>query len=170
MRTVIHWIVDLVVMVSIAWFAVYGLFNQVIVSGHSMAPALEVGDMCLVNRLSYDIGKPKRFDIVLFEREDSGQQNIKRVIGLPGETVQIVSNSIYINNRRLYDESAVSITNAGIAENPVVLQKDEYFLMGDNESSSEDSRFANIGNVKRQNIRGKLWFKLRPLSGLGFLN
>ena len=170
MRTVIHWIVDLAVMVCIAWFAVYSFFNQVIISGHSMAPVLEVGDMCLVNRLCYDVGKPQRFDIVVFERADSGQHNIKRIIGLPGETVQIVSNSVYINNHRLYDENAVTITNAGIAENPVVLAKDEYFLIGDNEASSEDSRFANIGNVKRKNIRGRLWFKLRPLSGLGFLH
>ena len=155
------------VLISLAWFIVYAFCGQTIISGQSMSPVLSSGDMCLVNRLSYDLGKPDRYDIVLFEREN-GQQNVKRIIGLPGETVQIVSDSVYINNHKLDDPRLEGyITLPGIAENPIVLQKDEYFLMGDNADSSEDSRFASIGNVKRSSIKGKLWFRLKPFNTIG---
>ena len=169
LRTVVHWIVDIACVVSFAWFIVFGYLNQTIINGHSMLPALEANDMCLVDRISYSIGSPKRYDIVVFTREDSGQPNVKRIIGLPGETVQIISGSVYINGTRLADESLGHISLSGIAENPVVLQDDEYFLLGDNADSSEDSRFANIGNVKRDSIQGKVWFRIRPLEDMGFI-
>ena len=169
LRTIVHWIVDIAVVISFAWFLVFGYLNQTIVTGHSMSPTLEADDMCLVDRVAYSVGDPRRFDIVLFEREDTGQFNIKRVIGLPGETVQIMNGMVYINGEALSDPRVGHISLAGIAENPVVLQEGEYFLIGDNADSSEDSRFANIGNVKRGNIQGKIWFRIRPLDGLGFI-
>lgn len=170
LRTVIHWIVDLIVVASFAWFLVFSFLNQTIISGHSMSPTLQADDMCLVNRLVYDLGDPKRFDVVMFERSDMTQYNVKRVIGLPGETVQIVSGSVYINNRKLDDPRIGNISLPGIAENPVELQEGEYFLLGDNADSSEDSRFTNIGNVKREQIKGKLWFRLKPLRELGLIH
>ena len=169
LRTVVHWIVDIAVVISFAWFLVFGYLNQTIVNGHSMMPTLEAGDMCLVDRISYSVGDPKRYDVVVFIREDSGQPNIKRVIGLPGETIQIISGMVYINGERLEDERLDHISLSGIAENPVVLQEDEYFLIGDNADSSEDSRFSNIGNVRRDNIRGKIWFRISPFEDIGFI-
>lgn len=170
LRSVIHWIVDLVVVAAFAWFLVFGFLNQTIVSGHSMSPTLEADDMCLIDRLSYDLGSPQRFDVVVFERADSGQRNVKRVIGLPGETVQIVQGAVYINNHRLEDDRIGTISLPGIAENPVELQKDEYFLLGDNADSSEDSRFTNIGNVRRNRIKGKLWLRIKPLRRFGLIH
>lgn len=167
LRNIVHWIVDIVVVIALALFLVYGFLGQVMVSGHSMLPALNAEDMCLVNRLCYDVGSPKRFDIVVFERSDTKQQNIKRVIGLPGETIQIVAGAVYVNNYRLEDERIGTISLPGIAENPVELQEGEYFLLGDNADSSEDSRFANIGNVRREAIRGKVWFRLKPFQSFG---
>ena len=114
------------------------------------------------SRLSYDLGSPKRFDVVVFEREDK-KPNVKRVIGLPGETVQIKNGQIYIDDKPLEaDKGLGQVSLAGLAENPVVLDEDEYFLLGDNRDSSEDSRFVKIGNVKRRQIRGKVWLRLIP--------
>lgn len=169
LRNIIHWIVDIIVVIALALFLVYGFLGQVIISGHSMAPSLNAEDMCLVNRICYDLGDPKRFDIVVFERSDTGQQNIKRVIGLPGDRIQIVSGAVYVNNFRLEDERIGTVSLPGIAENPVELSEGEYFLLGDNADSSEDSRFANIGNVKREMIKGRVWFRLKPFRSIGFV-
>ncbi|MBQ9421829.1 MAG: signal peptidase I [Lachnospiraceae bacterium] len=170
LRSVIRGIVYVVVLISLAWFLVYAFMGQTIINGQSMSPLLNAEDVCLVDRLKYDLGRPDRFDIVLFERADSEKLNVKRVIGLPGDNVQIVNGLIYINGERLEDERIGSISLAGIAENVVELGKDEYFVLGDNADSSEDSRFANIGNVQRKSIKGKLWLKIRPVSEVGLLN
>ena len=137
------------------------------VSGNSMSPLLNADDVVLVNQLSYDLGKPDRFDVVVFRRED-GKANIKRIIGLPGETVQIRGGQVYINGEVLPDERELgTVSLAGLAENPITLGEDEYFLLGDNQNSSEDSRFSNVGNVKEDQILGKVWFRIFPAINMG---
>lgn len=163
LRRVMRWIVDIVVMVSLAWFVVYGFGTQIRIAGQSMAPQLCSDNVVLMDRLCYDLGHPARFDVVVFEREDH-KSNVKRVIGLPGEVVQIIDGFIYIDGEKLEAENNLSrVVLAGIAENPVTLGEDEYFLLGDNRDGSEDSRFANIGNVKRNQIQGRIWLRLIPL-------
>ena len=166
LRQVIKWIVDIIVVISMAWFAVYGFGTQVRIVGQSMMPELKEEDVVLMNRLVYDFGDPDRFDVVVFDREDR-KSNVKRVIGLSGETVQIKSGYLYIDGVRLEAEDNLDqVALAGLAENPVTLGEDEYFLLGDNRDGSEDSRFANIGNVKRKQIQGKIWLRLMPLIDL----
>ena len=161
-RRMIVWLVDIIVVISLAWFVVYGFGTQIRITGQSMTPELRSEDVVLMNRLSYDLGSPKRFDVVVFERDDK-KPNVKRVIGLPGETVQIKNGQIYIDDKPLEaDKGLDQVSLAGLAENPVVLEEDEYFLLGDNRDSSEDSRFVKIGNVKRRQIRGKVWLRLIP--------
>ena len=169
LRKSIRIVTDIIVVVSIAWFIVYSFLNQTIVSGNSMSPSLEADEMCLVNRLSYDLGKPERYDIILFERNDTGKTNIKRIIGLPGETVRISGGIIYINGEALKDDRIGDVSLGGIAENGIELADDEYFVIGDNSNSSEDSRFSNIGNVNKSAIKGKLWLRIRPFSKFGGL-
>ena len=149
------------------WNVLFG--SRIEMNGSSMKPVLESGDVVLMNRLSYDIGKPNRLDVVVFERE--GQQpGIKRIIGLPGETVQIKNGSIYINGELLKAQDGLGeATIAGAAEYPVELGEDEYFLLGDNRESSEDSRFSGIGNIKRENLIGRVWLRFQPFSRLGFV-
>ncbi len=167
LQKAVCWIVDIVVVIALAWFVVRSFGGQVRIIGQSMTPCLSGGDMVLMDRLAYDLGDPRRFDIVVFSRGDR-KDNVKRVIGLPGETVQITGGSIYIDGERLEtDGSMDSVSLAGLAEDPVLLEKDEYFLMGDNQDSSDDSRFANVGNVKRSQISGKVWFRVLPLMGIG---
>ena len=161
--------VNMVVVLACAWFLVYGFCGQVQVSGNSMQPLLDAGDVVLVNRLIYDVGKPERFDIVVFEREDN-KKNVKRVIGLPGETIQIKGGFVFIDGECLNAENGLEqVSLAGRAENPVQLAEDEYFLLGDNRDSSEDSRFSNIGNVKEEQIQGKVWFRILPLLNIDFI-
>ncbi len=169
LRRVIGWVVDIVVVISLAWFVAYSFGAQVPISGQSMMPGLEGDDVVLMDRLTYDFTDPARFDIVVFEREDR-KANVKRVIGLPGEVVQIIDGYIYIDGERLEADSGLDrAVLAGLAENPVTLGEDEYFLLGDNRDGSEDSRFANIGNVNRKQIQGKIWMRLLPLIHIGLV-
>ena len=95
---------------------------------------------------------------------------MKRVIGLPGETVQIIGGRIYIDGAALESEEGLGeVSLAGRADSPILLGEDEYFLLGDNRDSSEDSRFANVGNVKKEQIQGKVWMRILPILKLDFL-
>lgn len=166
LRRAIHWAADVVLVIAVSWFLVYGFCQQVRISGNSMQPLLDPGDVVLVNRLAYDLAAPSRFDVVVFEREDH-QKNVKRVVGLPGETVQIRGGVLYIDNQPLEGEEGLEqVSIAGLAELPIHLGEDEYFLLGDNRDSSEDSRFSNIGNVKREQIKGRVWLRILPVLNL----
>ena len=170
LQTIISWIVDIIVAIAFAIFCVYAVGSRVDVTGNSMSPTLNSGDVVLMNRLSYDLGNPKRFDIAVFSDGDTGKWNIKRIIGLPGETVQIKNNQVYIDGKPLEaDDAYVSVSIAGAAEYPIELGEDEYFLLGDNRDSSEDSRFAGIGNVKTSQLIGKVWLKFQPISEIGLI-
>ena len=106
LQTIISWIVDIIVAIAFAIFCVYAVGSRVDVTGNSMSPTLNSGDVVLMNRLSYDLGKPKRFDIAVFSDGDTGKWNIKRIIGLPGETVQIKNNQVYIDGKPLEADDA----------------------------------------------------------------
>lgn len=163
LRQAVKWIVDIVVVIAFAWFLVYAYGTQVAIAGHSMLPVLTSGDVVFMDRLVYDFRTPGRFDVVVFEREDQ-KMNTKRIIGLPGETLQIKDGEVYIDGERLKQpEGLGAVSLSGLAEKPVLLAEDEYFLLGDNRDSSEDSRFSNIGNVKRTQIQGKVWFRIQPV-------
>ena len=158
LRRIVSWVTDVIVVIAIACFTVYAFGTQIPISGSSMQPALETEDVVLVNRLVYDFQSPDRFDVVVFRRED-GKWNVKRVIGLPGETVQIKDGAIYIDSKEhVEDIYTFEIETPGIAEDAVKLGEGEYFVMGDNHTSSDDSRMADVGNVKREDIYGKVWF------------
>ena len=96
--------------------------------------------------------------------------HVKRVIGLPGETVQIKDGLILINGETYMEKKDFpKISNPGLAETQVTLGKNEYFVLGDNRNNSEDSRFASVGNVKKGQIKGKVWLRIRPLRHFGLI-
>ena len=168
-QTLVNWVVDLVVVIAFACYLVYSVGSRVEVSGSSMNPVLNSGDVVLINRIVYDLGMPSRYDIAVFEKENSSL-NMKRIIGLPGETVQIKDNLVYINGKPLdADDALGQATIAGTAEFPIDLGEDEYFLLGDNRESSEDSRFSGIGTIKREQLTGKVWFKFQPIDEFGLI-
>lgn len=149
--------------VLLAFVIVFLVGMKISVIGVSMEPTLHNGQEVLVNRFVYKLFAPGRGDIVVFL--PNGNQNshyyLKRVVGLPGEHVQIVGGYVYINGVPLEeDEVYDKISDPGIAENEIVLGNDEYFVLGDNRNNSEDSRSGNIGPVNRDTITGKAWFHL----------
>ncbi len=169
---VVNWTVQIAITCMIAFVLVWFFGQRVSNAGDSMKPVLQNGDVVLVNRLIYNASKPKRGDIIAFK--PNGNENthysIKRVVGLPGETVQIKDGCVYINGTETLEHIfAEDIEEAGIAEEPVILDGTEYFVLGDNHLSSDDSRMADIGNVKRSEIYGKVWFVASFGSDFGFV-
>ena len=142
-----------------------------VVSGDSMYDTLSDKDVVMINRLTYSFSSPKRFDIVVFPDSDSlGGDIVKRIVGLPGETVRIDDEgNIYINERLLNEHYGIeTIKDPGLASGRgITLSSDEYFVLGDNRNNSMDSRFAQIRNVKRSRIKGKVFFRILPLSSFG---
>lgn len=140
------------------------------VVGISMEPTLIDGDSLLVDKVTYRFSNPKRFDIVIFPYQYGNKQYfIKRVIGLPGETVQIDSEGhIYINGVVLEENyGAEVITDPGRASDPIVLGDDEYFVMGDNRNHSMDSREPSVGDIKKEDIMGKAFIRVWPFDSFG---
>ncbi len=148
-------------------------FQRTVVEGASMQPTLSSGDNVLVNKFSYYFAEPERYDIIVFAYDKGNNvYYIKRIIGLPGETVQIIGGYVYINGEILEDDvyGLEPIISAGIAAQPITLGDGEYFVLGDNRNESSDSRVADVGIVYRNQIEGKAWLRIWPLESIGLLN
>lgn len=161
------------VAVFLAFVLVFSVGMKISMVGVSMEPALYNGQEVLVNRFIYKITSPKRGDVIAFL--PNGNQNshyyLKRIVGLPGENIQIIDGYVYINGERLPEDEYDKMADYGIAENEIQLGSDEYFVLGDNRNMSEDSRSGNIGAVKKDTIAGKAWFHLScDEEGTGFVN
>ena len=142
------------------------------VDGSSMENTLTNGDNLIVDKISYRFHEPERFDIIVFPyqyKEDT--YFIKRIIGMPGETVQITDKGeILINGEELVESYGREvIKDPGLASDPITLGEDEYFVMGDNRNYSKDSRFPDVGNIRRADIIGKAWLRIYPFDKIGFI-
>ncbi|MCR5721268.1 MAG: signal peptidase I [Lachnospiraceae bacterium] len=143
--------------------------QRTVVIGPSMMPTLEDGNNLIIDKISYRFHEPERFDIVIFPfRNNSGNTYIKRVIGLPGETVRIDEDGvIYINDEVLHESYGREIIqNPGNALNGFTLKDGEYYVLGDNRNDSEDSRFS-VGVVHRREIVGRAVFRIWPFAEMG---
>ena len=157
-----------VVLITLFIINFVGVRTQVI--GTSMSPTLADGDNLIVEKISYRFSDPQRFDIIVFPYQQTNKHYIKRIIGLPGETVQIIDGYVYINGELLEENYGNAVMdNAGIAVNPIVLGEDEYFVLGDNRNNSEDSRFGAVGNIHKKDIDGRAWLRIWPLNQFGIL-
>lgn len=148
------------------------VLQRTVVDGKSMENSLHHKDSLLIDKISYRFSDPQRFDIVVFYPygKDKNEYYVKRVIGLPGETIQIIGEDIYINGEVLEEHYGKDpIHEAGIADVPLKLGDDEYFLMGDNREVSLDSRFSTVGPVHRNLIEGKAFLRVWPFSKFGFV-
>lgn len=172
-KEVIIWVVEIIAVILLAYFLVEYAVEKTTVVGESMETTLQEGDKIVINKLAYRFSKPKRFDVIVFKQsgKEHSYYNIKRIIGLPGETVQINDGVVYINDEPIKEKSAVDvIKNPGLSVEPILLEDKEYFVLGDNRNLSEDSRFANIGNVVFDDIIGKAWIRLKPFNFVNELN
>ncbi len=142
------------------------------VQGESMEPKLSTEDNLIVDKISYRFHDPERFDIIVFPFQyEKDTFFIKRIIGLPGETVQIDEEGNILIDGEILEESYGKevIINPGRAYEPVVLGEDEYFVMGDNRNNSTDSRDPSVGNIKREDIIGRAWLRIWPFDKFGLI-
>ena len=144
-------------------------FQTVTVVGPSMNPTLADSQVVLVNKIVYKVADVKRYDVIAYSRGDGdGYYYSKRVVGLPGETIRISNGDIYINGERRSDVPfTMTIQISGVAEDEITLGDSEYFVMGDNVNNSEDSRYTNVGNIAKTEIKGKVVSILLPRSDKG---
>lgn len=148
--------------IFLAVVLVYNVGMRTNIIGVSMEPSLYNGQAILVNRFVYKLSAPKKDDVVVFL--PGGNQNahyyVKRVVATPGQKVQIINGMLYVDGILEENEVYDKMEEAGIAENEILLGSDEYFVLGDNRNSSEDSRSGNIGPIHRNTIYGKAWFHM----------
>lgn len=164
-------LVYVAVVVLAVWFIITFIGQRTQVSGNSMNDTLHDNDNLWVSKLSYRLHDPERFDIVVFPAEGNTTYYIKRIIGLPNETVRIDDDgNIYINDKILeedYGNAKILPGSVGRAYENVKLGPDEYFVMGDNRNNSNDSRFDEVGNLNRSLLKGKAVLRIWPLKDFG---
>lgn len=169
---VMQWVFVIFASAFIAVALVYSLGIRTTMLGDSMAPSLTNGQEVLINQIAYQFSAPKRGDVIVFRPNgnENAHLSIKRVVAGPGDSVLITQGKVVINGMVYADDVAEETQNAGLAAEEIILGADEYFVLGDNRSNSEDSRSANIGNISRGMIEGKAWYHLRGKSvGMGLI-
>lgn len=177
-ETVLYCIAALI----LAYLIVTFVGQRTVVDGESMYNTLNDGDNIIVEKLSYTFGNPERFDIIVFPHYDSyrGEEvyYIKRIIGMPGDTLQIKNGLIYLideeGNKNILEEEygyyrGGVLMQSGMASSPITIPEGYYFVLGDNRNNSKDSRDASVGLVKGEDIMGKAWLRFYPFSDFGFI-
>lgn len=172
LREVLNTSLYLLGVLCLVYLVIHFVGQRTQVQGSSMEPALSAEDNLIVDKLSYRFHDPERFDIIVFPfLHEEETFYIKRIIGLPGETVQIdEEGNIYVNGVILEESYGKEvIVDPGRAIEPVELGEDEYFVMGDNRNNSKDGRDPSVGNIKRENIIGRAWLRIWPLDKIGII-
>lgn len=174
MKEVLSTLLYLLGVICLTYLIITFVGQRTEVSGESMEATLSDGDNLIVDKITYRFRDPQRYDIIVFPfqyLEDTFY--IKRIIGLPGETVQIgTDGTIYINGEVLgetYGREVIRPENVGIAIDPITLGDDEYFVLGDNRNNSTDSRTEIVGNIHRKDIIGRAWLRIWPFESFGIL-
>lgn len=170
-KELLSWVGYILFVIALTYVILTYVGQRTMVDGRSMNPTLNDRDNLIVEKLSYRFKDPERFDIIVFPPYDTKEYYIKRIIGLPGETVQIdEAGTIYIDGEVLEESYGLeTIRYPGRAIEEVELGEEEYFVLGDNRNNSVDSRSEDVGNVSRDQIIGRAWVRIWPLSDIGFL-
>ncbi len=170
---IIIWAGEIAATILLAYLFVHFCIQRVGIVGDSMNPTLKAGDSIIVNKLIYRITSPKRNDVIVFKQkgQEHNYYNVRRIVGLPGETIQIKDGHIFIDDKELEETINVEdIVNPGLAKNPYKLEDNEYFVLGDNRNDSVDSRFASIGTIIKDEIVGKASLRINSFSFISSLN
>lgn len=171
-RNAFLWIGECVLAFAIGCVLVYYFMTSLTCVGQAMEPTVSSGAQVLVNRFIYSLASPKPGDVVVFKPNGNANAHyyMRRVIGVPGDTVEIIEGFVYINGE-IFETGTGSeqMEYAGVAQEQITLGKDEYFVLGDNRNASEDSRNADIGNVRKRDIYGMAWFVRYPWDNFGLI-
>lgn len=173
LREILGWILYVLIIIGATYLIVTYVGQRTRVSGESMLPSLHNEDNLIVDKISYRFRDPKRYEIIVFPykyQEDT--YYIKRIIGLPGETVQVKDGAVYVNGELLgetYGIEPIEDDKKGIAAEPITLGEDEYFVMGDNRNHSSDSRDPSVGILNRDDLIGRAWIRIWPLDSIGVI-
>lgn len=169
LRELGSWLLYLLFVVVFSFVIITYVGQRTRVDGQSMETTLYHNDNLIVDKISYRFRDPKRFEIIVFPyqyRENT--YYIKRIIGLPGETVQVINGYVYIDGEQLDEHYGKEVMESpGIAEDPITLGEDEYFVLGDNRNHSSDSRDASVGVLHRKDLLGRAWIRIWPLNKFG---
>ena len=170
-REIISTALYLLAVVVLTFLFVQFVGQRTHVNGDSMNVTLEDGDNLIVDKLSYRFSDPERYDIIVFPYQyQEKTYYIKRIIGMPGETVQVIDGMVYIDGEMLDESYGKEVMEyAGVASDPIELGEDEYFVLGDNRNNSSDSRDPSVGNIKEDQIIGKAFIRIWPLNKFGIL-
>ena len=168
-RLISRWVVDVILVASFAFFLTYMLGTRVTMRGGSMSPALSPADTVLLNRFEGRVFPLSRFDIIAYVGEGEETISIKRVLALPGESIQIRDGKVFINGEELdiSRDFPTGIASAGLAGEEITLLRSEYFVIGENADASLDSRFVDVGNIRTDQILGSVWLRVAPFRSLG---
>ena len=171
-KEVMSWVIECAIVIFIAYTLVTFFGCRTTVVGNAMNDTLTNEEQILVNRFVYNVSSPKQGDVIAFlpNGNEKSHYYVRRVVACPGDTVQIKDGKVYVNGE-VYQEKIMvaSIEDAGVASEEIKLGDDEYFVLGDNRNQSEDSRFADMGNVKLEDIEGKVWAVLSPSDHRGLV-
>lgn len=173
-RTIIAEIfIYVIILLLCVFFVPKYVIQRTIVNGTSMENTLHNNDNLMVEKLSYRFSEPKRFDVIVFYpygKQNSSEYFVKRIIGLPGETIQIINDDILINGEIIEENYGKDpIVYSGIATEPLQLDNDEYFVIGDNRNVSFDSRYPEIGPVTKDKIEGKVLLRIYPFNAISVI-
>ncbi|MDF2589524.1 MAG: signal peptidase [Anaerocolumna sp.] len=172
-KETIFWVIEIAIVVTLGYLLVHYALEKTTMVGESMEATLLDQDKIIINKFAYRFSKPKRFDVIVFKQKNKEHSyyNIKRIIGLPGETIQIDNGAIYIDGKIIEEPFDSEIMkNSGLAAEEIQLDENEYFVLGDNRNNSEDSRFANIGNILYDDIIGKAWIRTNKFDFVNKIN
>lgn len=166
------WILYILIIIGLTYLIITFVGQRTRVSGSSMETTLHNGDNLIVDKLSYRFRDPKRYDIIVFPyKYEENTYYIKRIIGMPGETLQIKDGYVYIDGEQLTSDIYGNelIEDPQTAEDPVTLGEDEYFVMGDNRNHSMDSRDPSVGVLKKSDLMGRAWVRIYPFNSVGVI-
>lgn len=172
LREILGWIVYILIIIGLSYLIITYVGQRTMVSGHSMEPTLSDGDNLIVDKISYRFRDPQRYDIIVFPyKYEENTYYIKRIIGMPGETVQVIDGYVYINGEELTSDiyGAEPMLDGQMADQPITLGDDEYFVLGDNRNHSSDSRDPSVGVLKRSDLLGRAWIRIYPFDKIGFI-
>ena len=167
----LSWLIYIVIVVILSLGIITFIGQRTKVSGHSMETTLSDGDNLIVDKISYRFRDPERFEIIVFPFQyEEHTYYIKRIVGLPGETVQVIDGYVYINGEVLDENYGLEVMDdTGIAAEPITLGEDEYFVLGDNRNHSSDSRDPSVGVLHRDDIMGRAWIRIWPFDKFGVI-